>query len=110
MTMANAETGARKILLDLAIVAFTVAVHAMTAGPAAAQQLTPEEARAIAKEATIYGFPLVDNYRIQHAYFVDRGGAEFKAPWNTLFNTARVYTPADKAVQTPNSDTPVTPS
>lgn len=64
------------------------------------------EVRAIAKEATIYGFPLVDNYRIQHSYFVDRNGPEFKAPWNTIFNNARVYTPDDKAIQTPNSDTP----
>lgn len=68
--------------------------------------LSAEEARAIAKEAAIYGFPLVDSYRVQHSYFVDRGGTEFKAPWNTIFNNARVYTPDDKAIQTPNSDTP----
>ncbi|MDP9631737.1 UNVERIFIED_ORG: hypothetical protein J2W85_003816 [Ensifer adhaerens] len=73
---------------------------------AADAALTPDDARAIAKEATIYGFPLVDNYRVQHSYFVDAGGPEFKAPWNTLFNNARVYTPDDKAIQTPNSDTP----
>ena len=72
----------------------------------AADALAPAEARAIAKEATIYGFPLVDNYRVNHAYFVDRADVEFKAPWNELHNTARVYTPEDKAIQTPNSDTP----
>ena len=49
---------------------------------------------------------MIDNYRIQHSYFVDRGSPEFKAPWNTLVNNARVYTPDDKAIQTPNSDTP----
>ena len=32
---------------------------------------SPEEARAIAKEAYIYGFPMVDNYRVQYAYFQD---------------------------------------
>jgi len=68
--------------------------------------LAPDEARAIARDACIYGFPLVDNYRIQYSYFVDRSDPDFKAPWNTLHNTARVYTPQDKAVQTPNSDTP----
>jgi hypothetical protein len=68
--------------------------------------VTPEEARAIAKEAYIYGFPMVDGYRIQHAYFVDRGNPEFKAPWNQIRNIPRVFTPDDKAVQTPNSDTP----
>ena len=68
--------------------------------------LTPAEARAVAKEAFIYGFPVVDNYRVMHSYFVDRSGPEFKAPWNTIHNEVRVYTPQDKAIQTPNSDTP----
>src|SRR6202050_2348619 len=68
--------------------------------------VTPAEARAIAKEAYVYGFPLVDSYRIQYDYFVDSKGPEFKAPWNHIANTPRVYTPADTAIQTPNSDTP----
>src|SRR5215467_10069612 len=76
------------------------------AASANAQNLSPAGARAIARDAYIYGFPLVDNYRIQYSYFVDRRSSEFKAPWNTLHNEARVYTPDDKAVQTPNSDTP----
>jgi hypothetical protein len=71
-----------------------------------AADVTPAEARAIAKEAYIYGFPLVDNYRIEHAYFVDAKNPEYKAPWNQLKNIPRVYTPEDKAIQTPNSDTP----
>ncbi|MBP7937771.1 MAG: DUF1254 domain-containing protein [Phycisphaerae bacterium] len=49
---------------------------------------------------------MVDNYRIQYAYFQDHGNPEFKAPWNQIHNMARVYTPEDKAIQTPNSDTP----
>ncbi|ATU93783.1 DUF1254 domain-containing protein [Phyllobacterium zundukense] len=68
--------------------------------------VTPAEARAIAKEAYIYGFPMVDNYRIQHAYFVDANNPEYKGPWNQIVNIPRVYTPADTAIQTPNSDTP----
>jgi hypothetical protein len=71
-----------------------------------AQDVTAAEARAIAKEAYIYGFPMVDSYRIQHAYFVDTANPEYKAPWNQIVNVPRVYTPADTAVQTPNSDTP----
>src|SRR5882724_9129434 len=71
-----------------------------------AQDVTASEARAIAKEAYIYGFPVVDDYRIQHAYFVDTKNPEYKAPWNQLVNIPRVYTPADTAIQTPNSDTP----
>ena len=72
--------------------------------PAVAQ--TPKDAQAIAAEAYVYGFPLVDNYRVMSAYFVDRRSPEYKGPPNRIYNTARVFTPADKAVQTPNSDTP----
>jgi hypothetical protein len=80
---------------------------AMLAAPAVqAADIAPAEARAIAKEAYIYGSPMVDNYRIQHAYFVNRQSPEFKAPWNQILSLARVATPEDKAVQTPNSDTP----
>jgi hypothetical protein len=64
--------------------------------------VTLDEARSIAKEAFIYAFPMVDSYRIQHHYFVDRESPEFKAPWNQLRNIARVYMPDDKAIQTPN--------
>src|SRR5882724_581458 len=71
-----------------------------------AADISPTEARAIAKEAYIYGFPIVDNYRIQYGYFVDRQNPEFKASWNRIVNIPRAYTPADTAIQTPNSDTP----
>src|SRR5215471_6047397 len=71
-----------------------------------ADEVSPAEVRAIAKEAYIYGFPMVDGYRIQHAYFVDRNNPEFKAPWNQIRNIPRVFTPDDKVVQIPNSDTP----
>jgi hypothetical protein len=70
------------------------------------ETVNPAEARAVAKEAYIYGSPMVDSYRIQHAYFVDRNNPEFKAPWNQICNMPRVFTPDDKTVQTPNSDTP----
>ena len=85
--------------------AIAVAAGLLTA-PAHAQSVPPAEVRAIAKDAVIWGFPLVDSYRVQYSYFIDRSGAEYKAPWNTLVNNARVYTPDDKAIQTPNSDTP----
>ncbi|NWK57465.1 DUF1254 domain-containing protein [Verrucomicrobiaceae bacterium N1E253] len=68
--------------------------------------VTPTEARTIAKDAYIYGYSIVDNYRVQHAYFVDRDNPEFQAPWNQINSTPRVYTPEDKTIQTPNSDTP----
>jgi hypothetical protein len=90
------------------VVAFTMALLASWVFPTAQAQtsVTPEEARAIAKEAYIYGFPMVDHYRIQYSYFQDKNNPNYKAPWNQLKNVPRVYTPEDTAIQTPNSDTP----
>jgi hypothetical protein len=98
------------LISAIALTALMVAC-AKSEGPTApssatAGAVTPAEARAIAKEAYVYGFPLVDSYRIQYAYFIDTSGPEFKKPWNQIDNIPRVYTPADKAIQTPNSDTP----
>jgi len=73
---------------------------------ALAADVTPAEARAIAKEAYIYGYPMVDGYRVQYAYVVDRQNPEFKAPWNQIRNISRVFTPEDTAIVSPNSDTP----
>jgi hypothetical protein len=72
-----------------------------------AEPLSANEVRTIAKEAYVYGFPIVDSYRILYSYFVDRDSPEYKAGWNErVANNARVFTPDDKAMQTPNSDTP----
>src|SRR6476661_5247944 len=96
----------RALFFALMVFVATMMNAAIAVSPAAGQSLSADEARAIAREAYIYGFPLVDNYRIQYSYFVDRANPEYKASWNTLVNNARVYTPDDKAIQTPNSDTP----
>jgi len=50
------------------------------------KKVSPEEARAIAKEAYIYANPVVDSYRILYSYFVDRSSPDFKASWNEIKN------------------------
>lgn len=85
----------------------TIIVISLCMMPAvSAQSITPEQARSISKEAYIYGFPLVDNFRVMHSFFVDQNGKEFKAPWNQIHHESRVFTPDDRTIQTPNSDTP----
>jgi hypothetical protein len=64
------------------------------------------ETAQIAEEAFIYGFPMVMNYTVFYQYFVDKFSPAYKAPINQLYNTARVYTPQDTTIVTPNSDTP----
>jgi hypothetical protein len=77
-----------------------------SSAPPPTTAVTPEQARVIAKEAYIYGFPIVDNYRVQYAYFVNKDNPEYKGDWNAVHSTARLFTPADKTIQTPNADTP----
>ena len=83
-----------------------VGVAAGIATSAAAAVTTPPEMAATAEKAFIYGFPIVMNYRVGFEYFIDKASPEYKAPFNQIYNTARVYTPQDTAVVTPNSDTP----
>jgi len=64
------------------------------------------ETRAIAEEGFIYGLPIVMNYAVMYEYAVDKSSPNFKAPFNEIKNEARVFTPKDTAVVTPNSDTP----
>src|SRR3974390_1233810 len=89
---------------------FTAAVAALIvtmAEPAFAQdQRVLAEAKAIAEEAYLYGFPMIGGYDVLYKFFIDRNSGQFKAPINQLHNEARVFTPRDTGISTPNSDTP----
>jgi hypothetical protein len=76
------------------------------AAKAEPQRPSLEEVRSIAEEGFIYGLPIVMNYGAMFQLAVDRGSGQFKAPFNELFNEARVFTYQDTSVVTPNSDTP----
>ncbi|MBV4483631.1 DUF1254 domain-containing protein [Pseudomonas khavaziana] len=88
----------RLLLASLSIVISTGAWADFTA--------SPSEARAIAKEAYLYGFPVVQMYKTLYTQAVDKGGANFKAPFNHIGHAAQLSTPKDTAVATPNVDTP----
>ncbi|UPY38838.1 DUF1254 domain-containing protein [Sediminicoccus sp. KRV36] len=60
----------------------------------------------IAEQALIYGLPIVMNYAVMYEFCVDRSSSQFKAPFNQIYNDARVFTWRDTAIPTPNSDTP----
>ena len=102
--------------MRIRVLAVILLLFAMVAGcgtpPKKSETSTPsgpptaEQVRAIAKDAYIYGFPMVDSYRIQYSYFINPQSPEYKGPWNEVHSTARVFTPADTTVQAPNSDTP----
>ena len=77
-----------------------------TACNAPKSELTAEEAKTLAKEAYIYGFPMVMNYKTMWLYTLNQDSPEYKGDFNQKKCEARVYTPEDKSIVTPNSDTP----
>jgi hypothetical protein len=94
------------ICLGVALLAGLAIALLSTPSLAFAKPLSETETRVIAKDAYLYGFPMVEAYKTLYAQAVDAGGANFKAPFNEIVNTASVFTPKDTAIITPNSDTP----
>jgi hypothetical protein len=64
------------------------------------------ETKDIAESAYVYGFPMIANYKAIHQFAIDKQSGQYKAPFNQIANEARVFTPQDTAIVTPNSDTP----
>jgi hypothetical protein len=74
--------------------------------PSGQAPLQEEEAGAIATEAYVYGFPMVMNYKTMFQYTLDESSPEYKGPFNRFACIARLFTPEDKAIVSPNADTP----
>ncbi len=88
------------------ILALMITIFGVSSYIRASDKLTSAEVEAIAKEAYIYGYPMVENYKTMYEYAIDKDSPNYKAPFNHIYNTARVYTPNDTTVVSPNSDTP----
>ena len=95
-----------KIYLTIIISLLFVACSSSHTDHKSRSSLTPQEAQEIAKEAYIYGLPLVLNYKTMYSYTGDKKSPEYKGEFNQIACDARVFTPQDKAIVTPNSDTP----
>lgn len=68
--------------------------------------ISPQEAREIARDAWIYGYPMTENYTSIYAWSLDKDGDQYKGPMNQVNNVPKVFGPKDTGVVTPNSDTP----
>ena len=80
----------------------------LNSGPARAAASRPGfiAAKDVAEQGYIFGLPIVMNYGVMYEFVLDKGGPQYKGPFNTIANEARVFTNEDTAVVTPNSDTP----
>ena len=97
---------------------FAVLLSALAAGCATTKDVVAQaekggqaklsfaETKAIAEEGFIYGLPIVMNYAVMYDFVIDKNSGQYKGPFNTIVNEARVFTYKDTSVVTPNSDTP----
>src|SRR5262245_47706965 len=73
--------------------------------PAAAESISPDEAKAIALDAYVYGYSLITTEVTRVQMSNVPAIEELKAPMNTFLNVKR-YPPADyRGVSAPNADT-----
>ncbi len=94
------------MMLRLAVTAIAI-VTLIGPIPCIAQEKPAiSELKAITEEAYLYGFPMIVGYKVLYEFNVDRNSGQFKAPFNEINNEARVFTPKDTTISTPNSDTP----
>jgi hypothetical protein len=81
----------QKLLMCLAY-----ALPFLVAGTTQANDITPAEAPAVAKEAFVDGFAFVENYRSVYRQAVGSSDPDYNAPFNRIGHSRTVATPADK--------------
>lgn len=97
-----------RILFALTILLFGAVCWAQKQCPAGSPgpgclPMLASKARAVAREAYLYGFPMVMNYKTMVTSMNDAGS---EGDFNQLVCEARLFTPEDVTVVTPNTDTP----
>jgi hypothetical protein len=73
---------------------------------ATAQAASPAETRAIAKDAYIYAFAMMESYQTWRLQAVDKSAKGYIGGFNVFRHYSEPFTPANKDIVTPNNDTP----
>ncbi len=81
----------------------------LAAAPAAAPSMTPEQARqeqayTVGAQAFLYGYPMVELYRIRHRAVFDAANAD-RTPLNTFRHRRELVDASMRTVVAPNNDT-----
>ena len=92
--------------LSVGLIAIAVSMSGCNMSKPSDSGLSAADARAIAKEAFIYGFPMAANYQTMYKQAIDKKSPDYRGDFNTINSSKSVATPEDKFVVTPNSDTP----
>lgn len=83
-----------------------VRAQTAAASESAAPSAPPEEARAIAKDAFIYAYPMLYDYKTMYEQAVDPKAKGYVGGFGKFRNYSQPYGPENKEIVTPNNDTP----
>ena len=75
--------------------------------PAKEQAITPEEAKAITKEAYIFAYPMLDHFKIMHAQALDEGGDGYESPRNIIAHKRDLVGAEFRTVVGANNNVPI---
>ena len=70
------------------LVILAIGILALSSCNETTPKVTPAEAKQIAKEAYIYGFPMVLNYKTMYSYTINKKSPEFKGDFNQLASSS----------------------
>ncbi len=70
-----------------------------------ASQVTPQQAQKIAREAYIFAYPMLENYKTMYIQAIDRNNPDFKAPFNQMTHMTRLLDADFTEIVAPNNDT-----
>jgi hypothetical protein len=89
----------------LTLLAATLVIIATPMG-ASAQAVAPAEAQAIAKDAYVYSYAMMENYQTLRTQAVDQNAAGYVGGFNVYRHFSEPATPDNKDIVSPNNDTP----
>ena len=89
----------------------TLATYLLTTAAAASvphlsRAATAVDARAIAKQAYLYAFAMMENYQTWRTQAVDKNASAYVGGFNVYRHYSEPFTPDNKDIVTPNNDTP----
>jgi hypothetical protein len=73
---------------------------------AAQQAISPKEAQAIAKDAYVYSYAMMESYQTWRTQAVDKTATGYVGGFNVFRHYSEPFTPDNKDIVTPNNDTP----
>jgi hypothetical protein len=97
---------ARYSSASIARIAVATIAFILVAGCASSTSREADQTRTIAKEAYIYAYPMLYNYKTMYGQAIDPTSPAYVGGFNTFRHYSQPYTAANTEIVTPNNDTP----